>query len=326
MGQQVTLVLAGSPLTFETEVRVEACKKYKIGNRFPPGPCRKVLPEGAEEVADSPKPKAVKKAAPAKKATPPPPAPPAPAPPAKKAVAKKAAPKASPAVTQAPVSPEVAAAQQHVTKLAAKLPPALRKEVTEELMAQAAKTPKAMQKLKAIGFGVRPAGVPPTPGGAQYYPENRSIELNAGWRTNRAFWDKEMGDSLADGYLTPTGSRSMVGATVAHEFGHHVAMRSYDPRDIGLRAPKGERILRAVASAAGVAPPKGTGRGFWSWADIKAWQQANRGSLRAATSEYGGDSFHETLAEAWQEYSTRGEAARPFARQVGRLLQTMAEA
>lgn len=326
MGQQVTLVLAGIPLTFDTRTRVEGCKKYKIANRFPPGPCRKVLPEGAEEVTDSPKPVA-KKTAPAKKAAPEKKAAPVSAPPAKKAVAKKAAPKTEPAPEpKVAVSPEVVAAQQHVAKLVAKIPPALRKEISDELMSQAEKAPKAVQSLKAIGFGVRPAGTPMTEGGAQYYPENRSIDLNTGWRNNKQGWDKAMGDSLKDGYLTPTGSGSVLGAIVAHEFGHHLAMRSYNARDIGLRAPKGERILKAVASAAGVQPPKGTGRGFWSWAEIKGWQQANRGKLRAATGEYGSESFHETLAEAWQEYSTRGTQARPFARQVGKLLQTMAEA
>jgi hypothetical protein len=32
-------MVAGKPLTFTPEVRVEACKKFKIGGRYPPGPC-----------------------------------------------------------------------------------------------------------------------------------------------------------------------------------------------------------------------------------------------------------------------------------------------
>lgn len=328
--------------------RVEACTEYTIDGKHPPGRCAKIWPPNA--VASGPgdvKPKVARKKAAAKKPT----APPAPAPepesarpavkkatvPARKAAARKtaaaAAPdpaqQAAPVASTAPTTPKTAdqaAAEKHVQALVSKLIPQLRKVVSDELMNQAAIAPKAVLSLKAIGFGVRPAGRPVTEGGAQYYPENRSIDLNPGWRTNKAGWDKAMGDSLKDGYLTPTGS-TILGAIVAHEFGHHVAMRSYKPPglDIGLRAGKGERILKTVASSIGVPPPKGTGRGFWSWDELKAWTKANQGKLRNATSEYGAGSFHEVLAEAWQEYSTRGAQARPFARIVGKTLRNLAE-
>lgn len=49
--EQVTLVVAGAPVTFTRGAwRVEACRRYRVGNRFPPGPCRKHLPEGATSV------------------------------------------------------------------------------------------------------------------------------------------------------------------------------------------------------------------------------------------------------------------------------------
>lgn len=48
---KVTLSILGGPVTFVPgSVRIEACRKYKIGGRFPPGRCPKKIPKGAEEV------------------------------------------------------------------------------------------------------------------------------------------------------------------------------------------------------------------------------------------------------------------------------------
>lgn len=71
--------------------RVQACKKYKIAGRFPPGPCRKTMPKGAQpsDAPDAaPEPK---KAAPAKVAKKTAVASPADTKPAKKAAAPKKA-------------------------------------------------------------------------------------------------------------------------------------------------------------------------------------------------------------------------------------------
>lgn len=85
-----TLTILGKPVMFTppSAARVEACRKYRIGNRFPPGPCKKVLPDGAEEVTPGSTPK---KTVPKAKAAP------------KKTTGKKAAPKktAAPAETGA---------------------------------------------------------------------------------------------------------------------------------------------------------------------------------------------------------------------------------
>lgn len=36
---KITLMIAGKPLTFSAPARIEACKKFKVGGRYPPGPC-----------------------------------------------------------------------------------------------------------------------------------------------------------------------------------------------------------------------------------------------------------------------------------------------
>lgn len=72
-----TLVILGKPVTFtftkSDTYRVRACTRYRIGNKFPPGPCKKVLPEGAEEATPGTTPKKAvpkTKAVPKKKAAP----------------------------------------------------------------------------------------------------------------------------------------------------------------------------------------------------------------------------------------------------------------
>lgn len=103
---KVTLNILGKPVMFVPgSARIEGCRKYKIGGRFPPGPCRKKTPKGAEEVSSGP--------APAKKATPP-----ATTIPKVKAVPKApgAPKKTAPAKATTPAAPKKAAAPETVTR------------------------------------------------------------------------------------------------------------------------------------------------------------------------------------------------------------------
>lgn len=44
------LNILGKPVVFTTGIhRLEGCTRYRIGGKFPPGPCKKVTPDGAQE-------------------------------------------------------------------------------------------------------------------------------------------------------------------------------------------------------------------------------------------------------------------------------------
>lgn len=212
-------------------------------------------------------------------------------------------------------SPDVLQAEEHAKELTKSLPASVRKEVLDSLIQQAAVKPRSVRTLK--GFEFRDLGS----GGAQYLPDQRTIAINSRWKTNKRAMTAAGKASLEDGFLTPTGANSVLGAYIAHEFGHHVAFGRYSPSGPGLVKPFGDRVMQALSRAIGVsgAPPS---RGAnIRWPDVASWMARNRKKLQTEVSEYGAESFHELLAELWQEYSTRGEKARPAAKAVGPVLQ-----
>lgn len=222
---------------------------------------------------------------------------------------KKSAPR--PAVAK---SPDVVAAEEHARNLVKDLPAGLRKEVLDSLIVQAALKPRSVRTLQK--FGLTDLGN----AGAQYFPGSRSIDLNSRWKTNKRQLNAAGRASLDDGYLTPTGSPSVLGAYVAHEFGHHVAFGRYDPKAPGMPKAFADRLFGALSAAIGTSPPKSS-RAIMPWRDIESWMAANRKKLSASVSEYGSETIHELLAEIWQEYSTKGDAARPAAKAVGEVLK-----
>lgn len=216
-------------------------------------------------------------------------------------------------------SPDVLAAEEHVKKLTANLPASIRKEVTDALNTQAQIRPRSVRSLEAIGFNVsgknRDWGIE----GAEYVRPKRMIDLNPKLKTQKAAIVREAKSSQGDGYLTPTGETPL-GGYVAHEFGHHVAFGRYNPQDTGMPTPLADRLFGNLSAAIGVPAPTASRRGNLSWRDVEAWMSRNRAKLQRELSEYGAENIHEILAEGWQEYSTRGDRARPAAKAIGRAL------
>lgn len=231
-------------------------------------------------------------------------------PPKPRSRAKTSAPRAA----AVPKSPDVLAAEEHARNLVKDLPAGLRKEVLDSLIVQASLKPRSVRTLQ--GFGLSDLGN----AGAQYFPGRRGIDLNSRWKTNKRQLNAAGRASLNDGYLSPTGSPSVLGAYVAHEFGHHVAFGRYDPTSVGMPKAFADRLFGALARSIGTAPPRST-RALMPWRDIESWMSTNRGKLRTAVSEYGAETIHELLAEIWQEFSTQGDNARPAAKAVGAVLQ-----
>lgn len=218
-----------------------------------------------------------------------------------------------PAVEKPP--PDVLEAEQHARELTKSLPPSVRKDVLDSLIQQAALKPRSVRTLK--GFEFRDLGN----GGAQYLPDQRTIAINSRWKTHKRAMTTAGKASLEDGFLTPTGASSVLGAYIAHEFGHHVAFGRYSPSAPGLVKPFGDRVMGALSRAIGVSgPPPSRGANI-RWPDVTSWMARNRQKLQTEVSEYGAESFHELLAELWQEFSTRGDNARPAAKAVGAVLQ-----
>lgn len=156
--------------------------------------------------------------------------------------------------------------------------------------------------------------------------------------------------STESGWLTPSGAGSEMEAVLAHEFGHHVTNDFFGEYGFDgtpdLRLDVGLRLLPVINDALGanriggqydtsrpdkdlLAPvstgfvgeleQKFTGHAMDRWVDL------NRDLITEKVSGYAAKNFHEFLAEIWQEYSTKGDDARPHIKVIGDLMRQIAE-
>lgn len=210
-------------------------------------------------------------------------------------------------------------AEAHVDELVKVLPVSLRPGVSEALKAQAAIVPSMVERFKRISFDDLGSGF------AQYVP-GEGIRLNDRWKSRRKQLDDLYRNEQRDGYLTPTGLDSGLGAAVAHEFGHHVAIKAvYAGNTRMMRRNAYDRVVPALARSLGIDPPKiPPGAAAVDNQKINDWLRRNSIAVKRGVSGYATESIHELLAEVWQEYSTRGKNARPAARAVGDVMRRMA--
>lgn len=234
-------------------------------------------------------------------------------------------PRPRPDAVSQPAKPAVnAEAEAHVAKLVSQLPPALRPGATEGLMAQATYAPNLLMRFKTIGFDVDGKNRDLGGGFAQYLP-GYGIQLNHRWKTQRAKLDKSYIAEQKAGYLTPSGTKTGLGAAVAHEFGHNVALKVIQPGSAGVKRAAYDKLMGALSSSLGISPPSVmANRPVVPHDTINTWLRRNSSAITRGLSGYSAESFHELLAEAWQEYTTRGPAARPAAKAVGKALAQLA--
>lgn len=254
-------------------------------------------------------------------------------------------------------APLVEAAQAHVRRLVASdvVVERARKGVAEVLSEQATLTPHTMTKLRQVvapdlGREDGQAFLDHHGRGTNAYytfygraPEGhdeQSIVLNPFWHSHG--YDHTIRDAkrnaISVNWSTPTGhTHNLMGATLSHEYGHHVSRMFLDGsggmvEDVGQRLMSVmTRVLKTVndvdAGGAGgvpsnIAVPFG---GRIAGYRIDKWVDANKAQLSLMVSRYGSSSWLELLAEIWQEWSSLGEAARPHIREIGIVMQEIAE-
>lgn len=130
--------------------------------------------------------------------------------------------------------------------------------------------------------------------------------------------------SHASGWLAPSGADSALGGIVSHEYGHHIHFGFLDS-DESLDEPTAARLLPLVAHSLGLSPPPSTTDGRVSMAQMDEWIKSNAGRIRQMVSQYGAENSREFFAELWGEFSTMGEDARPYVREIGELMRQLAE-
>lgn len=213
--------------------------------------------------------------------------------------------------------------EAHVADIVSKLPPGMRPGVSEGLLAQAAYVPKLLQRFKSIGFDVDGKNRDLGSAFGQYLP-GYGIQLNHRWQSQRAKLDKSAIAEQKAGFLTPSGSKSGLGAVVAHEFGHGVALSVVPRGSIAIKRSTYDKLIGALTSSLGIAGPAVGSKPAVTHDTINVWLKRNSIAISRGLSGYSTESFHELLAEAWQEYTTRGADARPAAKAVGRALAQLA--
>lgn len=224
-----------------------------------------------------------------------------------------------------PPSPQAQAARDHADELikTGRVPSHMREDVREGLYAMADQSPQAMRALKGVGIGAGEPGEKIDPEGMfQYMPRARTIAISSRFSTKagRDAYERDVASSMKDGYLAPSGLSPLAGSMV-HEYGHHMAFRRYTPGQAGMSRDVAVPVLAAIARQIGVAPPKIRPQGSVLYAqEIGPWWRANRRAIFQKIGEYAADSIHEAIAEGWQEGSTMGTKARPYARDIVRVL------
>lgn len=205
---------------------------------------------------------------------------------------------------------------QDIARLVRKLPDEQRDRAARALRIQAAKTPKALFKLRRVEpmTGNMEADHPTAM--AVYSSVFRTIHLSVDLDSA----DEDIDISVRHGVNTKWFSHwdtsrhgSGFDGVVAHEFGHHL-------ETVGLRqasAADQQAFWVSVSHVMQVPPPA-------TIFDLRGWWEQVNSKASGLLSKYGGTNHREFLAEIWAEYSTNPNP-RPVAKKIGSMMERLAE-
>lgn len=188
--------------------------------------------------------------------------------------------------------------------------------IKSTLREQADLVPKVSERFRGVRLGTDNDFSGPGVVGV-YSPLTERAVLHEKVFTSK--YAKVFEKEVRTGFATPCGHNHTAPQSVfSHEFGHHVH-KFID------EAPRSERFAfwNNVQRELDMTPRPHNGSVAFD--DINGWIGANKQLIHGKVSRYGTTNSFELLAEIWQEYSTMGSRARPHIRNIGRMMQEMAE-
>lgn len=148
------------------------------------------------------------------------------------------------------------------------------------------------------------------------------ITIGPHWHGNRAAVEAGCRSSQRSGWWTPSGTSTPLAATLAHEYGHHIATCMWDQKAGWFPPDRVERLLSVINEQLGL---RLNVNAMDPIHELTQGIGRNRTTVTSAVSHYGATNAHEMLAEVWQEYSTLGDRARPHIAAIGRVMQDLAQ-